>query len=111
MKRSEINTILREAAEFVAASGFHLPPFAAWTPDECRAKRLQAPEVFDLGLGWDITDFGFGEFERRGLTLFTLLSARLRSVGYRWFAERPIPLFWQRRQPPLIPRRPECPGL
>lgn len=72
MKRSEINTILRESSEFVAASGFRLPPFSGWGPDKCCAMRQQAREVFDLGLGWDVTDFGFGEFEKRGLTLFTL---------------------------------------
>lgn len=72
MKRSEINRILREADEFVKSMGFALPPFADWSPGECVERRAASAEVFELGLGWDLTDFGFGEFDRRGLVLFTL---------------------------------------
>jgi len=72
VKRSEINQILRSAADFVESSGFHLPPFAAWTPEQCKTMRTAAPEVFELGLGWDLTDFGRGRFEKEGLVLFTL---------------------------------------
>lgn len=72
MKRSEINQILHQAAGFMAVMGFRLPPFAHWTPDECRRRRTDAPEIFEAGLGWDLTDFGKGNFAREGLTLFTL---------------------------------------
>lgn len=72
MKRSEINRILKKTADFVAASGFALPPFATWSPDECLSRLEAAREIFDLGLGWDLTDFGRENFEKEGLVLFTL---------------------------------------
>jgi D-lyxose ketol-isomerase len=41
MKRSEINSIMRSAKQFLAEYQFHLSPFAAWTPDAWRAKSLE----------------------------------------------------------------------
>ncbi|MCB0133199.1 MAG: D-lyxose/D-mannose family sugar isomerase, partial [Caldilineaceae bacterium] len=72
MKRSEINAILRDAQEFIRARGFHLPPFADWTPETWRAMDHRADEIVARGLGWDITDFGQGDYAKTGLFLFTL---------------------------------------
>ena len=72
MKRSEINAIMREADAFIRGRGFYLPPFAYWTPQEWAAKGGEVREIVDNGLGWDITDFGSGNFEKRGLFLFTI---------------------------------------
>jgi D-lyxose ketol-isomerase len=72
MKRSEINAIMREADAFISAKGHYLPPFAYWTPKDWSTKGEEAREIVENGLGWDITDFGSGDFERRGLFLFTL---------------------------------------
>ncbi|HEX7974093.1 MAG TPA: D-lyxose/D-mannose family sugar isomerase [Anaerolineales bacterium] len=72
MKRSEINTILRDTDAFVRSLGFHLPPFAYWTPAEWATKGEEAREIVAAGLGWDITDFGLGDFQNKGLFLFTL---------------------------------------
>jgi len=72
MKRSEINAIMREADAFIRGRGFYLPPFAYWTPQEWAAKGEEVREIVDNGLGWDITDFGSGNFEKRGLFLFTI---------------------------------------
>jgi len=72
MKRSEINAIMREADDFMKSLGFHLPPFAYWTPREWRSKGEEAREIVDNQLGWDITDFGQGNYERLGLFLFTI---------------------------------------
>jgi len=72
MKRSEINRIMRRADEFIRACGFILPPFAYWTPAEWRAKGPEVHEILENHLGWDITDFGKGDFDRYGLFLFTL---------------------------------------
>ncbi|AXC50397.1 D-lyxose/D-mannose family sugar isomerase [Paracoccus suum] len=70
MKRSRINRIMDDAARMIAHGGFHLPPFAAWTPEEFRARAT--PAIRDARLGWDITDYGQGEFDQLGLFLFTL---------------------------------------
>jgi len=72
MKRSEINAILREGKDFIASQGFHLPPFAFWTPEDWKHKGHECDEIRKNMLGWDVTDFARGDFERFGLLLFTL---------------------------------------
>ena len=72
MKRSEINAILLEAASFIASYQFHLPPFAAWTPEDWTQVGPEAQEIALRGLGWDVTDFESGDYERCGLSLFTI---------------------------------------
>ena len=72
MKRSEINRRIRDAEEFFAACRFLLPPFAFWSPREWAARAGEAEEVKRCGLGWDLTDFGSGDFDAKGLLLFTL---------------------------------------
>lgn len=72
MKRSEINAIMRDADAFIKAHGFHLPPFAYWSPSEWRSKGAEVREIVENGLGWDITDFGLGNYRQYGLFLFTI---------------------------------------
>lgn len=72
MKRSTINTLIREGESFFASHEFHLPPWAHWEPESWRAHSGQAGEIAQTQLGWDLTDFGRGEFEKRGLLLFTI---------------------------------------
>lgn len=72
MKRSEINRIMRRAEEFIRLQNFYLPPFANWSPDEWRKKGFEVGEIVENKLGWDITDFGRGNFVRIGLFLFTI---------------------------------------
>jgi D-lyxose ketol-isomerase len=77
MKRSEINEIIREADAFMKAHGFHLPPFAYWSPGEWRSKGEEVREIVENKLGWDITDFGSGNYRKTGLFLFTLRNGSL----------------------------------
>lgn len=72
MKRSQINAIMRAADEFIRGRGFYLPPFAYWTPEQWRARGRESAEIVNNQLGWDITDFGSGDFDRVGLFLFTI---------------------------------------
>jgi hypothetical protein len=72
MKRSEINRIMQSADAFIRKQGFHLPPFAYWSPADWQQKGPEAREIVDNRLGWDITDFGLGDFPKYGLFLFTL---------------------------------------
>lgn len=76
MKRSEINSIMRRADEFIRQQNFHLPPFAYWTPDEWQHKGPEVREIVQNKLGWDITDFGSGDFPHVGLFLFTVRNGR-----------------------------------
>ncbi len=72
MKRSEINEIMRQTEAFLAAHSFHLPRFAGWGLGDWEAKGDEISEIIDHKLGWDITDFGLGDFRRCGLVLFTI---------------------------------------
>lgn len=80
MKRSEINVIMKDADAFMKAHGFHLPPFAYWTPDDWWAKGDEVSEIVENGLGWDITDFGLGRYDTCGLFLFTLRNGSPKSL-------------------------------
>jgi D-lyxose ketol-isomerase len=77
MKRSEINRIIRDAETFVRAQGFFLPPFADWTPQEWQSRGPEAAEIVHNSLGWDVTDFGLGEYEKKGVLLFTIRNGTL----------------------------------
>ena len=72
MKRSEINKHIREAGEFLKSCGFHLPPFAFWSPEEWKTRGSEYDEIRKNQLGWDLTDFGANNFEKKGLLLFTI---------------------------------------
>jgi D-lyxose ketol-isomerase len=72
MKRSEINREIKKAEEFFAAHGFKLPGFASWTPAEWARHGAEIREIVDCNLGWDLTDFGRGNFAAEGLLLFTI---------------------------------------
>jgi D-lyxose ketol-isomerase len=73
MKRSLINQIMRDALQFLEASNFKLPPFAHWTPEDwTKHSEADVEEIVRSQMGWDITDFGRGDFARFGLFLFTV---------------------------------------
>ncbi len=72
MKRSQINAIMRSSDAFIRQCGFFLPPFAYWTPEIWQQKGVEVREIVTNHLGWDITDFGSGDFQSCGLLLFTL---------------------------------------
>ncbi len=111
MKRSEINAILRESIDLLRRCRFYLPPFAYWAPDEWRAKGKEVAEIATSQLGWDVTDFGSGDFRRRGLFLFTLRNGRvenLKSGRGKLYAEKimivremqetPLHFHWQKTE-------------
>ncbi len=72
MKRSEINKILEDAEVFMKEQNFKLPPFAFFKPEEWKTKGHEYDEIRRNCLGWDITDYGRGDFDRLGLFLFTI---------------------------------------
>jgi D-lyxose ketol-isomerase len=71
MKRSEINHAIRAAEAMLARFRFALPPFAGWTPADW-TRRGAIRGIVAPRLGWDITDYGQGDFGRIGLTLFSI---------------------------------------
>ena len=76
MKRSKINRIIRRGKEFFDERKFHLPPWAYWTAEKWKSRGEDCREIVENMLGWDITDFGSGDFRQRGLFLFTLRNGK-----------------------------------
>ncbi len=91
MKRSEINQIMREALAFLREHRFLLPPFASWSPADWQGRGPECRTLVQQNLGWDITDFGSGDFNRQGLFLFTIRNGTvedLRTQTGKTYAEK-----------------------
>jgi hypothetical protein len=91
MKRSTVNRIMTEADANIRSFGFILPPFAYWSPAEMVARKDQIKGITDAALGWDITDYGQGDFDTLGLFLFTVRNGRqadLQRGGGMCYAEK-----------------------
>ena len=72
MKRSEINRALRELEAMCEKYRCYLPPFCRFTPEEWKTKGHEYDEVRECMLGWDITDYGLGNFDKIGFSLITI---------------------------------------
>jgi hypothetical protein len=88
MKRSQINQLQREAVQFFAAHHFRLPPWAFWRREDWEKNKNRTQEIKSLRLGWDLTDFGSGDFYRVGLLLFTLRNGVVNQPGAKDYAEK-----------------------
>lgn len=86
MKRSEINALLREAEGLFA--GLALPPWARWSPAEWAAHPEAARYCARRQMGWDVTDFGAGDFARRGLVLLCMRNGLVGHDDERSYAEK-----------------------
>lgn len=82
MKRSEINKILKDAVDFARKMNFLLPPFAFWNKDDWASKNAEYDEIKDNMLGWDITDFGSGDYDKIGLLMFTIRNGNFNDPKY-----------------------------
>ncbi len=90
LKRSQIEHSIETAKVVFRHFGLRLPGFADW---DCRHWRTVAGEaereLRECRLGWDVTDFGSGDFERIGRTLFTLRNGRAGDPRYpKSYAEK-----------------------
>ena len=72
MKRSEVNTAIRWAKDLLKKNNIHLPDTAYWSPEKWTENPENALTVFRTMLGWDITDFGTGDFTTIGAVLYTV---------------------------------------
>jgi D-lyxose ketol-isomerase len=68
---------MREALAFCDEQRFVLPPFAHWSPSDWEAKGPECRAIVKQQLGWDVTDFGSGDFDRVGLLLFAMRNGTL----------------------------------
>ena len=83
MLRSEINAAIEYAKEMLSEHRFALPPFAFWTAAEWTDKGDAYDEIRACRLGWDVTDFGSNDFDRIGLTVFTVRNGHPTIEPYR----------------------------
>lgn len=72
MKRSDINRALREMEAMCIKEHCYLPPFCHFVPEQWEHLGHEYDEVRDCMLGWDITDYGLGNFDMVGFSLITL---------------------------------------
>lgn len=77
MKRSEINRTIQWAKDLLEAHKIKLPMFGYWQMDDWFKNRDKISTIDAVMLGWDITDYGAGDFDRFGATLFTLRNGAL----------------------------------
>lgn len=81
MKRSRVNEIIRESDAFIRSFGYIMPPFAYWSPGEMKDRQADIGNIIRAGLGWDVTDYGQGDFEKLGLFLFTVRNGNAADLG------------------------------
>lgn len=78
MKRSEVNRALKAMEKKIDECCFKLPPFCGFTPEQWKNAGKEYEEVKDNMLGWDITDFGSGDFERIGFSALTIRNGNVK---------------------------------
>ncbi|MBI3990904.1 MAG: D-lyxose/D-mannose family sugar isomerase [Candidatus Omnitrophica bacterium] len=102
MKRSEINTHMGRAVEFLNKMNFKLPPFAFWSPGDWKKRGPEFDEIRECMLGWDITDLGMGKFEQLGAILFTIRNGNDTNPKYtnKTYCEKII-ILYERQVIPL----------
>lgn len=101
MKRSQINYVIDKAHAIAQTFRVCLPEFAYFTVDDwLQRERDNWQEVVDLQLGWDITDFGRGDFNQTGLTLLTMRNGALGSAAYpKPYAEKMLQIQQDQQTP------------
>ena len=95
MRRSEINKVIKEFEAMLAEYRFALSPFLSFTPEEWKEKGHEYDEIRDNALGWDITDYGEGDFfGGNGLALITLRNGNVHDSKYtKTYAEKIMMLY------------------
>lgn len=89
MKRSEINAVIKEFERMLKEYRFALPPFLDFTPEEWESKGHEYDEIRDNALGWDVTDYGEGNYDKKGLALITIRNGNVHNEKYtKTYAEK-----------------------
>ena len=88
MKRSEINKYIREFKEALDAISFKVPPFCYIKAEDWKDLGHEYDEIRDRMLGWDVTDFGSGDFFRTGLQLVCMRNGEFGNPNTKTYAEK-----------------------
>ncbi|MBQ8356515.1 MAG: D-lyxose/D-mannose family sugar isomerase [Clostridia bacterium] len=81
MKRSQINAAIRWAETLCKEHHITLPDFARFAADRNEFLKPSRKNLVKTMLGWDVTDFGSGDFARVGAVLFTVRNGSVHEVG------------------------------
>lgn len=91
MKRSEINAVIKRFENMLEKYHFEIPPYLKFTPEEWKTKGHEYDEIRDNMLGWDVTDYGMGDFKHLGLALITIRNGNVHNDKYtKTYAEKII---------------------
>lgn len=101
MRRSKINSLIKDTISFFDKMNFKLPRWGYWKPEEWKQSVQKVQEVADLMLGWDLTDFGKGNFRRKGLILFTIRNGDFRKRSNRKCYAEKIMVVRENQETPL----------
>jgi D-lyxose ketol-isomerase len=71
---------MREAVQFFKEQKFYLPKFAYWKIEDWKTKGEEVHEIIHNHLGWDITDYGSGDFFKIGLLHFTIRNGNIKDI-------------------------------
>jgi len=82
MKRSFINEKIDQGIAFLEDMGFFIPPFLYWSEADWPKKGPEYDEIRKCMLGWDITDFGWGDYDSIGLLIITIRNGIHESEEY-----------------------------
>ena len=89
MIRSEINNIIKDFEKLLDRFKFALPEFCSWTPEDWKTKGHEYDEIRENMLGWDVTDYSEGNFDKKGLALITIRNGNVNNPKYtKTYAEK-----------------------
>jgi len=76
MKRSDVNQIIKTSISFLNEMNFKIPNWSLWSKSDWKINSKLCDEIFSNGLGWDITDYGSGDFSKIGFVKFTIRNGK-----------------------------------
>ena len=81
MKRSHINGAIAYTIDMLNKENIKLPKFAYWNLDDWKKHEGELSNIKKIMLGWDVTDFGLGDFDKMGAVLFTIRNGHLEDTN------------------------------
>lgn len=90
MKRSEINGAIAWAKEYLKKFNITLPRMAYWDMDKWAENKDNLDYIRKVMLGWDVTDFGTGNFKEIGGVLYTVRNGDLNDPDGLTYCEKYI---------------------
>ena len=88
MKRSEINQAIKFAKEMMEKFSWTLPHWGYWSNEDYQNKTNLKKYLNKHQMGWDVTDFGKGNFNEQGITLFCVRNGIQGDANDKPYAEK-----------------------